>query len=125
MSKPTDSLEKVSPPSQPEVPKADTSATEGTIVQPSSAPSTNHDNVVPDFFKPGHVVQITLRTFQDVTRARSWIQSIGWQARPILSEFEFSFRALYDGIDGTTSIRVLRHIHRHEPHTNPKTELAA
>lgn len=123
MSEPTESPGRVSPRAQPYVSGADTLAAESTIVHSSSATSTTHDNELPDFFKPGHVVQIPLRSLQDVTRARDWIQSIKSQARPILSDLEFPFRALYDGVEAI--IRVVRIPRSHDPHTDPETELAA
>lgn len=116
---------KASPRAQPDDSRADTPAAEGTIVQSSSAPSKTHDSELPNFFKPGHIVQIPLRTLQDVTRARKWIQSLRSQAHPILSDLQFTFRALYDGVNGITSIRVTRFTHRHDPHADPKIELAA
>lgn len=125
MPAPTNSPGKVSPHAPPDNSKADTSAAEDTTVRPSSAPSTTHDNEVPDFFKPGHVVRIPLYTLQDVTRAKSWIQLVSSQTRPVLSDLQFSFRALYDGVDGITSIRVTRFTHSHKPHLDPVRELAA
>lgn len=116
---------KVSPRAQPDNPSADTSAAENTIFHSTSAPSTIHYNKVLDFFKPGHVVQIPLHTLQDVTRARKYVQLVRSQTRPVLSDLEFTFRAMWDGLDGTSIIRVTRVAHHHQPHADPETELVA
>lgn len=125
MSEPTDSLDKEAPRAQPDVYRAEITTAEGTIANLPSAPSTTYDNKVPDFFKPGHVVQIPLHTLQDAMRAKDWIQQVRSQTHPVLSDLEFSFRALYDGVDGTTVIRVTRFVHEHESQADHKTELAA
>lgn len=125
MSEPTDSLSKEAPRAQPDTFGAEIATAEGTNAIAPSAPSTTYDNEFPDFFKPGHVVQIPLHTLQDVMRARDWIQQVRSQTHPVLSDLGFSFRALYDGVDGTTVIRVTRFVHQHEPHADLKTELAA
>lgn len=121
----TESLGKEAPRAQHDVSEAETATAEGTIANTPSAPSTTYDNKVPDFFKPGHIVQIPLHTLQDVMRAKVWIQQVRFQTHPVLSDLEFSFRALYDGVDGTTVIRVTRFVHQHESQADPKTELAA
>lgn len=110
---------------QPDVPRPKEASTGSRAINPSSTPSATHDNQILDFFKPGHVVQIPLHNLQDVTRARHWIQLVRSQTRPVLSDLEFSFRALYDGTGGITRIRVTRFTHRHQPHLNSMTELAA
>lgn len=125
MSEPTDSPSKVSPRAQPDNARVDKSAAEDTVVHPPSAPSTTYDNKVPDFFKPGYVVQIPLYTLQDVFRARNYAQLVSSQTRPVLSDLEFTFRAIWDGDDGTSIIRITRVTHHHKPHADPETELAA
>ena len=123
MPEPTNFLGKVSPRAQPDETTVDTLTVEDTSAHSSSAISTAHD--VPNFFKPGHVVQIPLHTLQDVTRARHYVHRVSLLTCPVLSDLEFSFCALYDGVEGTTIIRVTRFAHHHEPHADPETELAA
>jgi hypothetical protein len=125
MSQSTDIADTASSDIQPDILRPEEATAGSTAIHPSSAPLATHDSQVPDFFKPGHVAQIPLHTLQDVTRARHWIQLVSFQTRPVLSDLEFSFRALYDGLDSITRIRVTRFIHRHQPHLNPGTELAA
>jgi hypothetical protein len=121
----TDIADTVSPDNQPDVPGPEEETGGRTAIDPSSTLLATHDNQIPDFFKPGHVVQISLYTLQDVTRARNLIQPVSSRKHPVLSDLEFSFRALYDGVDGTTRIRVTRFTHRHQLHLDPKAELAA
>lgn len=125
MSQSTHIADTASPDNQPDVPRPEAATAGSTAIHPSSTPLATHVNEVPDFFKPGRVVLISLHTHQDVARVRHWIQLVRSQTRPVLSDLEFSFRALYDGVDGITRIRVTRSTHRHQPHLDPKTELAA
>lgn len=109
----TDIADTAPPHNQPDVHKPEVATSASTAVHPSSTPSATHDNQTPDFFKPGHVVQIPLHTWQDVTGAKNWVQSVNEQTRPVLSDLEFSFRGLYDGFDGLTTIRVERVTYSH------------
>lgn len=118
----TDSPDIVPPRSQP-ISEVLASTGEGKIVPPTSASST-HDTTIPDFFNPGHIVQIPLRTHQDVGQARSWLKPLSSQTRPVLSDLEFTFRGLHDSADGTTTIRIVRVPHHHKPGADPEAELA-
>jgi hypothetical protein len=64
----------------------------------------NFDNLS----KAGHVTRISLRTRQDVTQARMRIRSEGSPKHPVLSELEFTFRAVHDKVDSTTLVRIGR-----------------
>ena len=135
MSQSTDIADTASPQNQPDVPRPEGATSGSTAIHPPSTPVATHDNQVPDnqvpenqipdFFKPDHLVQIPLHTGQDVTRARYWIQLVKSQTHPVLSDLEFYFRGLYDGVDGLTTIRVERVAYYHKPHADPKTKIAA
>lgn len=99
------------------------STDESTTAQPSLTASTDDATQIPEFFKPGHVVQIPLRTLQDVANAKKWLEAVDSQTRPVLSDFELTFRALYDKLDGTTTIRILRKLHHHAPLVDPERSL--
>ena len=127
----TDIADTASSDNQPDVPRPQEATAGSRSIHPSSTPTTTPmttgDNEIPDFFKPGYVVQIPLHTLQDVIRAKTWSQLVSSQKRAVLSDLQFSFRALYDGVDvdGITSIRVARFTHAHRPHLDPARELAA
>lgn len=123
MSQSADIADTVSPHGEPEVPRAEVATAEGTVAHSTATPSTTHDKEVPDFFTPGHIVQIPLRTLQDITRARNWTQSVSSQTRPVLSDLKFSFRSMYDGADDITTIRVVRVTHRPGLRADPEIEL--
>jgi hypothetical protein len=125
MSQSTDFADSVSPHNQPDAPRPEVTTSGSTAIHPPFTPVATPDNQAPDFFKLGHIVQIPLHTWQDVNRARNWIQQLKHQTRPVLSDLESSFRGLYDGVDGLTVIRVERVTYSHEPHADPKTKLAA
>jgi hypothetical protein len=64
----------------------------------------NFDNLS----KAGHVTRFSLRTRQDVTQAKMRIRSEGSPKHPVLSELEFTFRAVHDKVDSTTLVRIGR-----------------
>jgi hypothetical protein len=65
--------------------------------------------------KAGRVTQISLRTRQDVTPARRWIRSEGSPKHSVLSELEFTFRAVHDKVDSTTLVRIGRKTFHPDP----------
>lgn len=84
------------------------STAEDAAIALPSPPSDENINNTPDFFKAGHVAQISLRTLQDVTQAKSLLKSADSPTRPVLSDLEITFRAVYDKPDGATIVRIAR-----------------
>lgn len=89
-----------------------------------SPPSDENTNNTPDLFKPGHVAQISLRTPQDVTQAKSLLKTAGSPTRPVLSDLEITFRALYDKPDSATIVRIARKALRPVAHIGHERALA-
>jgi hypothetical protein len=85
----------------------------------------NDLNNLDNLSKASHVTRISLRTRQDVTQARRWIKSEGSPNHPVLSELEFTFRAVHDKVDSTTLVRIGRKTFHPDPavgHESPLIE---
>jgi hypothetical protein len=74
----------------------------------TAASANDKPKNMPDLFKTGHVVQISLRTFQDVIQFKKWIRTAGSPTRLVLSHLKFTFRAVYDGANDITTINIMR-----------------
>lgn len=99
-----DSSMDMDPPSEtPDTVQATTTATASL----SKSPDIEAD-LISNITKPGHMIKIPLFTWQDVFNARTWTKAAELQAGPILANFEFTFRALYDTADSVTSIYIAR-----------------
>ena len=70
--------------------------------------SDNGIDMISDISTPRHTIKVPLSTRQDVTKAREWAKSAEMQGRPILADFKFEFRALYDTADTITTIQTIR-----------------
>jgi hypothetical protein len=85
----------------------------------------NDLNNLDNLSKASHVTRISPRTPQDVTQARRWIKSEGSPNHPVLSELEFTFRAVHDKVDSTTLVRIGRKTFHPDPavgHESPLIE---
>lgn len=100
------------------------STTEGATPQAPFTPSTDNIDETLGLFKPGHVTQISLRILQDVTQAKTLLQTVNMRTRPVLSDLEITFRAIYDKPDGTTTVRIARKAFRPEPSAGHERALA-
>lgn len=99
-----DSSMDVDPPS--ETPDTEQASTTAKATQ-SKSPDIEAD-LISNISKPGHIIRVPLFTWQDVFNARAWTTSAELQTVPILANFEFTFRALYDTADSVTSICIGR-----------------
>lgn len=73
-----------------------------------SKPPEIETDLISNISKPGHIIKVPLFTWQDVFKARQWTKSAELQAGPILANFEYTFRALYDAADSVTRISATR-----------------
>lgn len=98
---------------------------EGAAIALPSPPSDENINNTPDLFKPGHVAQISLRTLHDVIQAKSLLKSANSPTRPVLSDLEITFRAVYYKPDGATVVRIARRALRPVAHIGHERALSA